>query len=254
MPFHHGVAGPAVGAARVAALVEGQELGAWALQAAGHLHLAIAHGEVHQGAAGEGEQRFRGLTGSLGKSVGFVLPHRIGDVLGVVGLELHGGDGDAVEEQHQIEAVLAAGGVAHLAHHAQAVGVVAGQDRSIEPKGGLELRQIEGLGQPEHLHAVAEQIEGAPLVELLAHALQQGGLGFAAVVFLQHLPVVGLGLLHPGDQIGRVESELSAVGRGVAVLVEPAVSAEVLADLLLKGEFVADTYRFSCCAIAGPEA
>ena len=51
MTRHHRVAGTAVGAAGIGALVEGQELGAGPLQACGHLHFAVADGEVHQGAA-----------------------------------------------------------------------------------------------------------------------------------------------------------------------------------------------------------
>jgi hypothetical protein len=38
---------------------------------------------------------------------------------------------------------------------------------------------------------VAQQIEGAHLVELLAHPLQQGGFRLAAVIVLQHLPASG---------------------------------------------------------------
>ena len=101
---------------------------------------------------------------------------------------------------------------------------------------------------------MAEQIEGAHLVELLAHPLQQGGFRLTAVVFLQHLPGVGLGVLHHGDQIGRVKGELAAVGRGAAFLVEPAMGAEMVADLPLEGDFVADTHgdRFSANPMAPP--
>ena len=244
------IAGAAVGPTGIGAAVEGQELGAAALQPCGHLHLAVAHGEMHQGTAGKGEQRLGRLAGGPGVAVGLVLPHRIGDRLGVVGLELHGGHRDAIEHQHQIEAVLVAGGVAHLPHHPQAVGVVAGQDRRIETKGRLELGELEGLGQAEHLHAVAQQIEGAELIKLAPHPLQQRGAGLGAVIFLQHLPGIGLGLLHPGDQIGRVEGELAVVGVGAAFLVDPAVEAEVLANLALEGDFVVEAHRLSSCTMA----
>ena len=99
---------------------------------------------------------------------------------------------------------------------------------------------------------MAEQIEGAGLIELLAHALQQGGFRLGAMVFLQHLPCLRLGLLHPGDQIGRVESQLAVVVSGGAVLVEPAVGAEVLADLALEGDFVADAHQINGAACALP--
>jgi hypothetical protein len=102
---------------------------------------------------------------------------------------------------------------------------------------------------------VAQQIEGAHLVELLAHPLQQGGFRLAAMVVLEHLPGVGLGLLHPCDQIGRVESELSAVSSGAAFVVEPAVGAEVFADLPLEGDLVMQGHqdvRSSLSAMAVP--
>ena len=63
MALHHRVTGTAIGAAGVAALVEGEKRGARTIQACGHLHLAIAHGKVHQGATWEGEQRLGSLTG-----------------------------------------------------------------------------------------------------------------------------------------------------------------------------------------------
>jgi hypothetical protein len=43
------------------------------------------------------------------------------DALGEVGLQLDGGDRQAVEEQHEVDAVLVVQRVAHLAHDAQAV-------------------------------------------------------------------------------------------------------------------------------------
>lgn len=62
----------------------------------------------------------------------------------------------------------------------------------------------EGLGQAQHLDAVAQQIEGAHVIKLAPNPLQQRGFRLGTVVFLQHLPGIGLGLLHPGDQIRRV--------------------------------------------------
>ena len=146
MAGDHRVAGAAVGPTGVAALVEGQELGAGAFQPGRHLHLAVADGEMHQGAAGEGEQRLGSLAGGPGVAIGFVLPHRIRDRLGVVGLELTGGHRDAVEKQHQIKAVLVARRITHLPHHPQPIGVVAGQDCRIEPEGRLEFGEFERLG------------------------------------------------------------------------------------------------------------
>ena len=66
---------------------------------------------------------------------------------------------------------------------------------------------------------MAQHIHGAELIELAAQALEQGGLGFGAVVLLEHLPGIGLGLLHPGDQIGRIKGELAVVVGGIAQFV-----------------------------------
>jgi hypothetical protein len=179
------------------------------------------------------------------------LPDRIGDGLGVVGLELGCGYRDAVEEQHQIETVLIARGVAHLPHHPQAVGVVASQDLWVEPEGRFELGEFESLWQPQHLHALAKQIEAADLIELLPHPLQQRCFRLGTVVLLQHLQGLGLGLLHPGDQVRRIESQLAAVGSSAAFLVEPAVGAEMLADLALEGNLVVKAHRLRSCANSG---
>ncbi len=200
---------------------------------------------MHQGAAGEGEERFGGLAGGAWVAIGFVLPDRIGNVLGVIGLELGGGNRNAVEEEHQIESVLVMQRITHLPHHAQAVGVVAGQDGGVEPEGGFELRQLEGLGQAEHFHTLAEQIEGAELIELAPYPLQQGVGRLGAVVFLQHLPGFWLGVLHPGDQIRWIERKGAVIGSGAALLVEPAVGAEMLADLALEGDLVLQAHGLS---------
>ncbi|GDX75067.1 hypothetical protein LBMAG41_01430 [Cyanobium sp.] len=65
------------------------------------------------------------------------------------------------------------------------------------------------------------------------------------MVLLQHLPGLGLGLLHPGDQIRRVEGKLAVVGSGAALFVEPAVGAKVLADLALEGDLVVEAHGLS---------
>ena len=95
------------------AAVEGQEAAVRAFKARAHAHLAVGDGEMHQRPAGEGEDRLRRVApGQLRQAVEAVLVHRVLDALGVVRLELGGGDRDAVEEQHEVEAVLVMRGVA----------------------------------------------------------------------------------------------------------------------------------------------
>jgi hypothetical protein len=74
---------------------------------------------------------------------------------------------------------------------------------------------------------------------------QQRCFRLGTVVLLQHLPGLGLGLLHPGDQIRRVEGKLAVVGSSAAFLLKPAVGAEVLADLALESDFVVKAHGLS---------
>jgi hypothetical protein len=70
------------------------------------------------------------------------------------------------------------------------------------------------------------------------------------MVLLQHLPGLVVGLLHPGDQIRRVKGELTAIGSSAALLVKPAMGAEVLADLALEGDLVVEAHRLNSCRMA----
>jgi len=110
----------------VVTLVEGQEVCGRAGQLGHHGRFAVADREVHQRAAGKGEQRLGGVTFGTGQAVEAVLVDGVVHALGEIGLQLDGGDGNAVEEQHQIDAVLIVQGVLHLPGHAQPVGGVAG--------------------------------------------------------------------------------------------------------------------------------
>ena len=192
---------------------------------------------MDQGAAGEREERLGGLAFGAGMAVKAVLVNGVADALGEIGLQLGGGDGDAVEEEDEVEAVLVVLGIVDLAHHPETVGGVAGEDVGIDGQGGLELGHQQGLLEAEQLDAVAEHIEGAALVELVAQAGQENFAGLGAVVLGQDFPGVRLGGLHPGEDIGREERPRPVVAGGVALGIEPAVSGEVLADLGLEGDF-----------------
>ncbi|OIQ64516.1 hypothetical protein GALL_539340 [mine drainage metagenome] len=105
------------GAAEVVrpAQIERQEEGLVAIELGGHEHFVGGHGEVHQGAGLELEQGF-GLAalGVLRVPVLLVLLDGVGDVLGQVGLELSGGDRQAVDEQHEVDAVFVMQAVVQL--------------------------------------------------------------------------------------------------------------------------------------------
>ena len=95
------VAGPA----RITA-VEGQEVRRRAGQARAHHHFGLADGEMHQRAAGEGQQRLD--QPALGRRVAIeaILVNGITHALGEVRLQLGGGHRNAIDEQHQVERIL----------------------------------------------------------------------------------------------------------------------------------------------------
>ena len=131
-----------IAGAAVVAPVEGQKSGGRAKQLGGHAHLAGAHGEVNQGPIGKRQQRFGPLALGDGVAIKAVLVHRVTDRLGEVGFEFGGGHGQAIEEQHQIDAVLVVDRIAQLTHHPQPVERVAGQDVGVKGQGRLELGQL----------------------------------------------------------------------------------------------------------------
>src|ERR1017187_9452017 len=112
-----GVNQPKISALRIArravvSLVEGQEARCRAGKASCHLRLGIGDGEVNQRAARKAEQRFGGLPPGLGMPVKAVLVDGILHALGEVGLQFDCGDGQAIEEEGDVEAVLIRLGVA----------------------------------------------------------------------------------------------------------------------------------------------
>ena len=164
-----------------------------------------------------------------GLAVEAVLVDRVADALREVGLQLDRGHRHAVEEQHEVDAVLVVQRVAHLPHHAQPVGGVAGEDVGVHRQRRLELRPASAAAcRPEQLDAVAQHVERAALVELIAQAGQQRLAGLRAVVLVERLPRLRLRGLHPGQHIGREERPRAVVARGIALGVEPAVGGEVL--------------------------
>ena len=129
----------------VVALVEGQEARGRPVQPGRHVDFAVADREMHQRAAGEGQQRLGGLALGAGEAVEAILVDRVVDALREVGLQLDRGHRQAVEEQHQVDAVLVVQRVAHLPHDAQPVGGVAGEDVGVHGQRRLELRQRQRL-------------------------------------------------------------------------------------------------------------
>ena len=223
-----------VALAAAVAQVERQELRGRARKARDHVHLVVADGEVHQRAARKREQGLRRLPLRVRVAVEAVLVDGVGDALGEIGLELRGGHGHAVEEEHQVDAVLVGLGVVHLAHDAEPVRGVAGEDVLVYRERRLELGELDRLPQAEQLDALAQHIEGAALIDLIAHPGEERLGCPRAVVLGQGLQCGGLRVLDPGEDVGGEDGAGAVVAGGVAVGVQPPVGGEVLADLGLE--------------------
>ena len=232
--------GRVAGAARTIpmAAVERQEHRGRPRQPCGHHHLGLADREMHERPAREAEQRLQQPALRLRVAVEAVLVHRVVDGLCEVGLQLHRGHREAVEEQHQVQLGLrVVGRVRDLPHHAQAVGLVVGARRRIQRQRRLELGQHQRLAQAQHLHAPAQHVQRAALVQALAHPLGQHPGQRGAVGLGEARPGVGLGGFDPGEQVGREQAVGAVELRGVTCGVEPAVGRQMRADLGLEVMF-----------------
>ena len=163
-----------------------------------------------------------------------ILVDGVVDALGEIGLEFDRGHRKAVEEQHEVETVLVRGRIAYLPHHPEPVGGIAGEDVGVHGQGRLELGQHNGLAQPDQFDAVAQHIEGAAIIELLADAIQQDDLGTCSVILGERLPGGWLRRLHPRSKIRRKHSTRPVVEGRITLRVEPAFRGKMAANLVLE--------------------
>ena len=160
---------------------------------------------MHQGTPPGSEQRL-----TLGQTLSAVLTHRLIQRLGELRLDLHGGHGDAVDEQGQIQPVAVPGGVDELLDNPQPVLLIpAGQPRVLVI-GRRHLQQAELL-RTHHIDTVAQSIEGATAMlflrgKLLGHPVQNPILPLdhrrlRAVLGHDPVVVVRVRLLQPPQKI-----------------------------------------------------
>ena len=141
-----------------ASLVEGQEPGSEPGELRGHEYLFRVHGEVGE-AAPVGEE---GLTRV---PVVPVLPDGVLHVLTVERvLELGREDGDAVEEEREVDALLGFFAEAELADNGEEIGRVQALQFLIEPARRSEVREAELAARV--LDPVAQHVERAPSDDL----------------------------------------------------------------------------------------
>jgi hypothetical protein len=124
-----------------------------------------------------------------------------------------------------------------LAHHAQPVGLKTGQDVGVDGEGRLELGELERAFKTQQLNAVAQHVQGAALVELVAQAGKQRLSSLGAVVLGEHLPGLRLRRLHPGQHVGREQRAGAVIAGGIALGMEPTIGAQVLANFKLEADF-----------------
>ena len=201
------VAGPVAGrvggvalAARVAA-VEREEPGLEPLEPGRHLDEVRVHGEVDERPPPEGHVRRVPILPVL----------LLGVLDGLVGervLQLRRRDRDAVDEQAQVERLRRPGLVGELAGDGQAVGEIPLGQLGRQAVGGLEEREPDL--DPVVVDAVTQDIDRAPLVELLGEAVAELlEDAVRPVVDLEEaLPGRRLGLRDEGEQLRRVQAQL----------------------------------------------
>jgi hypothetical protein len=196
--WHGRVAGPAE-----LALVEGQEARPRPVELGGDEDQVGVDGEVRQAAA-VGEEGFARVTG------GPVLANRVLDVLAVEEvLQLGGEEGDAVQEQHQVEGVLAGRAVAELADGREEVRRVQPARVLVEAARRPEVREAElaaGI-----LETVAQHVERAAPPDLGGQALEELLPHRRTVMLLELLPLPGLGGEDEVHHVARQQAERAVV-------------------------------------------
>ena len=198
------------------------------------------------------------VAGVLGEAGHPVLLDGVLDRLLELALQLHRDDGDAVQEEHEIDAprlglgaglgevgLGGVGAVDQLGHHAQDVAFVHGLRLRVQTMVGLELAELEGGRLVAKL--VAQHAQGAEGAQTLVRRVgvglaQLGGelsderlLRVAAVELLVLRPGLRLGRLDVGEAVRGVERPLSVVFGRVAEL--PAAPDHLVDDVLLEGGF-----------------
>ena len=163
------------------ALVERQEARRRPFEARRHEDFFVADREMHQRPARKAQQRLGVLAFRLRVAVEAILVHGVLNALGEIGLQFDGRDGQAVEEENEVERILVRLRVVNLPHDAKTVGGVAGEDIGVHRQRRPELGERERLPEADDIDAMAQHVERSAIVELLAHAVEQRALRRRAV-------------------------------------------------------------------------
>ena len=232
----------------VVSLVEGQEDGVFAGEFGGHEDVVVRDGEVDEGTPGGQEGTLR-----TGLAVVLILADRVADGLGVVGLEFHRDDGDAVGTQDDVDGFLGGGVEADLTHDAQAHGVrgfgdldqlgVRGREfhHGAELGGGaadLGVGEAGAQNAEEAAHRFPGCVDAGRFAQFLGQVGEEAALGFVSLPVREvrgDRLVVFVRVLRgqPVEHVAWDEGEAQVPARGATVafvLVEPAALAQFGAD------------------------
>ena len=156
----------------VAASVERQEPRPAVRKPRRHRHVVLVEREMHERAALEGQQRLACRRAVVPVLLLGVLERGAGQEV----LRLHRRDGQAVDEEHDVEppAVLLA--VLDLLHHAQDVRLVLGDALRLQGARGPEVAERK-LDAGDDLDALAQHVEQPAILQRLRKLREEGLLG-----------------------------------------------------------------------------
>ena len=157
-----------------------------------------------------GEAASVGEEGLSRVPVVLVLPDRILHVLPVERiLELGREDGDAIQEEREIDALLRLLAEAELADDGEEVGPVQALQFLVEPARRAEVRQPELAARV--LNPVSQHVERPPPGDLARQPPEEARLHVGSVVLLQLLPLLRLGGQEEVMNVGPNEAEPTVV-------------------------------------------
>ena len=207
----------------IAAAVEWQEACAAIVEMCGHGHVVLIQREMHQGAALESQE---GLAIRRAVLAVLLFGCLIGRACQGV-LEFHCGKRDAINEEHHINCVLRAQGIAYLTHHSEDIALIGAQHRRVEAGGWLEGAKGD-LDARHDGDALAQDLERANGLEAGLQLTHQSCALLARILVAKLLPGLGLGRAHEFFDHFGIEGGLTVKGRVGAF--PPALARDKLVD------------------------
>jgi hypothetical protein len=139
-----------------------------------------------------------------------VLAYSFLDILPLEGiLQLNGEDGQAIEEQAQVEGQFVIGLILELAHHTEDVGFIKLLQFRVQAAGWHKISQLEFC--PPILHTIPKHIEHTAFLNLFGQPPEKAFAGLFPIPLLELIPLFRLGGLKKGDHHLRVKAQVTVV-------------------------------------------